>query len=148
MAIIPLPERGQPLDVAYISRLAQAVNDLSKETQSSRYNYVSIATKDAGPQNKKVTDVRVITKIEKVGTSGQTVNTGDEIKFDVNFAGEFKFAPVVTATVVNAGGTPAGNNTSLILNEATTSGVSGAVKFNAPGVQTTNVNLIIVGVPN
>ena len=148
MAIIPLPERGQPLDVTYISRLAQAVNDLSKETQSSRYNYVSIATKDSGPQNKKITDVRVIGKIEKVTTTSQNVTASDEIKFTSTFPGEFKFAPVVTATVVNVGGTPAGANVSLVLSEPTTSGVEGTVKFNSTGLVTTSVNLIIIGVPN
>jgi hypothetical protein len=148
MAIIPLPERGQPLDVAYISKLAQAVNDLSKETQSSRYNYVSIATEDVGPQNKKITDVRVVTKIEKVTTTSQNVNANDELKFASTFAGEFKFPPVVTATVVNVGGTPAGADVSIVLNKPTTSGVDGVVKFNRSGLVSTSVNLIIIGVPN
>lgn len=148
MAIIPLPERGQPLDVTYISRLAQAVNDLSKESQSSRYNYVSIATKDLGPQNKKVTDVRILTKIEKITGSGQNVLAGNEIKVTSNFANEFKFPPIVTATVVNAGATDVGNNVSLVLGEPTTSGVDISVRFNASGLVTTNVNLIIIGVPN
>jgi hypothetical protein len=148
MAIIPLPERGQPLDVTYISRLAQAVNEVSKETQLSRYNYVSIATKDAGPQNKKVTDVRIITKIEKITTSGQNVLTDQQIKITSTFANEFKFAPIVTATVVNAGATDAGNKVSLVLGEPTTSGVDIFVKFNASGPVTINVNLIIIGVPN
>jgi hypothetical protein len=66
MAKIPLPERGQPLDVTYIYELAQAVNDLSKEVSPATYDYVTIQTADNGPQNRKATEVRVIGALIKV----------------------------------------------------------------------------------
>ena len=42
MAKIPLPERGQPLDVTYIYELAKTINDLSTEVSSAAYNFTSI----------------------------------------------------------------------------------------------------------
>jgi hypothetical protein len=53
MAKIPLPERGQPLDVTYISQLAQAVNELSSAISPATYKYTSIDTPNAGRQNIK-----------------------------------------------------------------------------------------------
>jgi hypothetical protein len=147
MAQIPLPERGQPLDVAYISRLAQAINDVSRDTSTARYDYITIDTKDSGPQNKKMSEVRVLGVIKKL-PAGKSVIPGEEIGFSHSFNGEFKFAPIVTATAINVGGTTAGGNVTLILKDPTTSGIEGTVRFNDSGTVTVNVNLIIIGVPN
>lgn len=147
MAQIPLPERGQPLDVAYISRLAQAINDISRDTSTARYDYITIDTKDSGPQNKKMSEVRVLGVIKKL-PAGKTVIPGEEITFSHSFNGEFKFAPIVTATAINVGGTSAGGNVTVILKDPTNSGIEGSVRFNDSGTVTVNVNLIIIGVPN
>ena len=36
MAKVPLPERGQPLDVTYLYQLIEAVNDLSTNVASKQ----------------------------------------------------------------------------------------------------------------
>lgn len=147
MAKIPLPERGQPLDVAYVYELAQAVNELSKEVSPATYDYVTIQTSDNGPQNRKVTEVRVIGALVKVASS-KSVTPGEQISFSHSFTGEFRFPPIVTATPINVGQTPAGASVSLILNDPSTSSVNGFVKFNTSGDASLNVNLIIIGIPN
>lgn len=147
MAKIPLPERGQPLDVTYVYELAQAVNDLSKEVSPATYDYVTVQTADNGPQNRKVTEVRVIGGLVKVASS-QPVTPGEQLNFSHSFAGEFRFPPIVTATAINVGQTPAGANVTVVLNDPSTSGVSGFVKFNTSGTASLNVNLIIIGIPN
>jgi hypothetical protein len=148
MAKIPLPERGQPLDVAYVYDLAQAVNELSKEVSPAMYDYVTIQTSDAGPQNRKVTEIRVIGALSKVSSTGQSVSAGQQLPFGANFQGEFRFPPIVTATAINVGQTPAGGDVTVILNDPTPSGVTGFVKFNTSGVVSVNVNMIIMGIPN
>ena len=42
MAKIPLPQRGQPLDVTYIYQLTNAINDLSNQFSSVSNNYSKI----------------------------------------------------------------------------------------------------------
>jgi hypothetical protein len=147
MAKIPLPERGQPLDVTYIYEMAQAINDLSKEVSPATYDYVTVQTADNGPQNRKITEVRMLGALAKVASS-RSVLAGDQLPFSVSFAGEFRFPPIVTATAVNAGQTPAGANVTLILNDPSTSSVNGFVKFNTSGLVSVNVNLMIMGIPN
>jgi hypothetical protein len=147
MSKIPLPERGQPLDVTYVYELAQAVNELSKEVSPATYDYVTVQTSDNGPQNRKITEVRVIGGLEKVASS-RSVLTGDQLPFSHSFSGEFRFPPIVTATPINVGQTPAGSNATVILNDPSTSSVSGFVRFNTSGDVSLTVNLIIIGIPN
>jgi hypothetical protein len=147
MAKIPLPERGQPLDVTYISQLAQVVNELSSAISPATYKYTSIDTPNAGRQNIKGSEARVIGAIVPVVASG-TKTAGEEIKFSYSFPGEFKYAPIATATAINVGNTPAGKNVTVILTNPTTSGIDGTVRFNTTGELAVTVHLIIIGVPN
>jgi hypothetical protein len=147
MAKIPLPERGQPLDVTYISQLAQVVNELSNAISPSTYKYTSIDTPNAGKQNIKGSETRVIAGIANVVSSG-TKTAGEEKEFTYAFPGEFKYAPIVTATAINVNNTVAGKNVTVVLEPPTTSGIKGTVRFNTTGELAVNVHLIIIGVPN
>jgi hypothetical protein len=147
MAKIPLPERGQPLDVTYISQLAQVVNELSSAISPATYKYTSIDTPNSGKQNIKGSEARVIGGNVSVVSSG-TITAGEEKPFAYPFAGEFKYAPIATATAINTGNTVAGKNVTIVLKSVTTSGLEGVVRFNTSGDVSINVNLIIIGVPN
>jgi hypothetical protein len=147
MAKIPLPERGQPLDVTYIYQLADAFNDLSDSFSSSVYNYTSVDTISAGTQNVPTSQSRIIGKIVSVADNS-TVNAGNEKSFSVSFDTGFKYSPVVTASPVNIGGTQAGQNITVVITSITTSGVTGVVRFNASGNLSVSVHVIAIGVPN
>lgn len=147
MAKIPLPERGQPLDVTYIYQLADAVNDLSTQVSSATYNYTTIDTTSAGKQNVKTSEARVIGGYVEVANNS-TVSTGNEKTFSYDFPTDFKYAPIATATAVNIGNTPAGQNVTVILKTVTTSRVEGIVRFGASGDLSLAVHLIIIGIPN
>jgi hypothetical protein len=148
MAKIPLPERGQPLDVTYISQLAQVVNELSAAVSPANYKYISVDTPNNGKQNIKTSEARVIGGAVRVVPSG-TITAGEEKSFTYSFAGEFKYPPIATATAINVGNTVAGKNVTVVLKSITTSGLEGFVRFNTSGDNVTvDVNLIIIGVPN
>lgn len=147
MAKIPLPERGQPIDLSYVYEIAKAVNSLSEDISPSTYNYVSVDTKTSGKQNAKVSEVRVIGGYKQV-VNGGTVSSGNEKSFSYEFGLDFKYEPIVVATPVNISGTPAGKDVIVILNPPTTSKVDGIVKFNTNGDAAVAVNLMIIGIPN
>jgi hypothetical protein len=147
MAKIPVPERGQPLDVSYISILAEAVNNLSEQITPALYKYVTIDTPNVGKQSVKASEARILGGyIEIVNSAAKT--KGDTVAFSYDFATDFKYAPIATATPINIGNTSAGKNVSVVLKTVTTSKVEGVVIFNETGDLTVGVNLIVVGIPN
>jgi hypothetical protein len=147
MAKIPLPERGQPLDVPYIYQLADAVNQLSTQVSSATYNYTTVDTVSAGKQSVKTSEVRIIGGYVEVANNS-TVTAASERSFSYDFPSDFKYQPIATATAVNIGNTPAGQNVTVILKIVTTSKVEGIVRFGASGDLSLAVNLIIIGIPN
>ena len=147
MAKVPLPERGQPLDVAYLYQLANSLNQLSDQVSSATYNYTTIETASAGKQSIKTSESRIVAGYVQVASSSQ-VNAGNTQTFTYSFSSDYKYTPIVTATAVNSGKTTAGENVSVIITDVTRSSVSGLVRFNTTGEVSTVVNLIIIGIPN
>lgn len=147
MAKIPLPERGQPLDVAYIYQLANAINDLASQASSSTYKYVTVDTKDLGPQYVKVSESRIIGGYIDI-YNNTNITSSEEKPFSYDFKVDFKYAPIVTATVVNNGDSDQGNDVSVVIKKVTTSKVEGVVKFNKTGKMSVGLNIIVVGIPN
>ena len=147
MAKVPLPERGQPLDVTYIYQLVDTVNDLSTQVSSATYNYTTVDTVSAGKQSVKTSEARMIGGYVEIANNS-TVSAGNEKTFSYDFPSDFKYQPIATATLVNVGNTPAGQNASVILKVVTTSRVEGIVRFGASGDLSLAVNLIILGIPN
>jgi hypothetical protein len=146
MARIPVPERGQPLDLTYIYQVVNAVNELSTELSPSVYKYLTVDTPAAGKQSLRASEARFIAGFQPVQLT--TVNAGNEKTFSYSFPTDFKFAPVVTATLVNIGNTSAGKDVSLVITNVTTSSVDGLIKFNTSGDVSVGVNFIAIGIPN
>ncbi len=147
MAQIPLPERGQPIDLSYIYQIADAINNLSTQVAPSTNKYVTVETPLDGKQSVLSSGVKMNAAYVEV-YNNSSVLAGSEQPFSYTYPAEYKFAPVATATPVNVGGTTAGKDISVILKNVTTSRVDGIVKFNASGDVTVGVNLIIIGIPN
>ena len=147
MAKVPLPELGQPLDVTYIYQLADTVNQLATQVSSATYNYTTVDTVSAGKQNIKTSEARLIGGYIEVANNS-TVSAGNEKTFSYDFPSDFKYAPIATATAVNIGNTPAGQNVTVILKTVTTSRIEGIVRFGASGNLSLAVHLIAIGIPN
>jgi hypothetical protein len=146
MARIPLPERGQPLDLTYIYQIANAINEIAGQVSTSTYRYVTIDSPPIGKQGLNASETRIVA-VRKEVVNNTTVNAGDETAFEIDIVPELKYPPVVTATLENFGGTSAGKSASVILKPVTAGKVSGSVKFNATGDASIMVNVIIIGVP-
>ena len=147
MAKVPLPERGQPLDVTYIYQLADTLNALSTQVSSATYNYTTIDTTSAGKQSIKTSEARVVGGYVEVANNS-TVSAGNEKTFAYDFDINFKYAPIVSATPINIAGTPAGQNVTVVVNKISQSRIEGVVRFNASGDLSLAVHLIAIGIPN
>jgi hypothetical protein len=127
--------------------LADTINDLSTQVSSATYNYTTVDTVSAGKQSVKTSEARMIGGYVEIANNS-TVSAGNEKTFSYDFPSDFKYQPIATATLVNVGNTPAGQNASVILKVVTTSRVEGIVRFGASGDLSLAVNLIILGIPN
>jgi hypothetical protein len=146
MAKVPLPERGQPLDVTYIYQLVEAVNDLSTSISDATYNYTDVDIVGAEKKSLKTSDTKFVGKFKQIANN-ETVTAGQEKSYSISYS-NFKFPPIVTASVVNTSGTIAGTNTSVVISSITASQVDFIVKFGASGIASVGVNVIAIGVPN
>lgn len=147
MAKIPLPERGQPIDVSYIYQITNTVNELSDAVQTTGFNYTTLDTPAAGKQNIRTSETRIIGgSVVVTSKRSQTADSTETFKFDYN--GNFRYTPIATATVVNTGGKDtAGDGATVVLTSVDANGLTGLVRFDKAGNASTTVNLIIIGIP-
>ena len=147
MSKIPLPERGQPLDLSYIYQIANTVNELAAQVTTTTGRYSSIDTVSAGTQNLRTSDTRVVGGYVEVTNTTSTSPDGENT-FSFNFS-DFAYPPIATATPILIGesSTEAGKDVSVLLTKITNNRVEGVVKFKTIGVASVGINLLMVGVP-
>jgi hypothetical protein len=147
MAKVPVPDRGQPLDVSYLYQLAEAINNLSDQLSPTITKYTTVDTVSSGKQNIRTSDSRIIGGFISV-SNGSTTTAGNEVVFSYNLSG-FAYAPIVTATPITTDtqNTQASKDVSLILTSVTSQRIDGVVRFNKIGVSSVGVNIIAVGIP-
>jgi hypothetical protein len=83
MSKIPLPERGQPIDVQYMYQLADAVNSISDQVSSSTYKYATVDTASAGKQNVKTSELRIIGGYLDVATNTTVTVSQERWKYSI-----------------------------------------------------------------
>jgi flagellar hook assembly protein FlgD len=147
MSGLALPNRNQPIDTHYIYQMAELLNQLANQISVATDNNSVVDTLSAGPHKSKTSALSIVGKTLKVA-SDSTVTASNTKTFTCLFDNGFKYAPIVTASVVNTAGTSAGENVTVILTDISKSSVTGIVRFNSSGVVSINVNLIAVGIPN
>lgn len=144
--VIPLPDRGQPLDVTYIYQMASAINSLATQISTASDNYTTIFTRDAGTQQIKTNSAKIIAGYYDV-VSNQRVEAGQIIPFNLTYS-DFKYPPIVTATVVKNGTSETAYDANVVIDSITESRVDGKVKFSASGDNVSvTINLIAIGIP-
>lgn len=147
MARLPLPERGQPLDLTYVYQLASTINDLSSAVNSGNALNFTVDSPDSSQkQSVRVSDGKVIGAYVEVATDSDVIAGNTEISGTYSF--DFKYPPVVTATVRDRAGTNAGSDAFVVIKKISSSKVDFVVKFRTSGKVTVGVNLIAMGIPN
>ena len=147
MSRIPLPERGQPLDLGYIYSIVETINDLAAEgaaiTQKNNFIFKGPLS---SKQSQRLLNAQVFATYVDILQSAQA--TSGEIKSQtVLFDPVFSSPPVVTATVVNNSTTSSAVDTSLTVTNVTSGSCTVNIKFATSGQQSVGVNVIAVGIP-
>lgn len=144
---VPIPERGQPVDLAYLSEIAKGINDLSNEIQGA--NATSIIDNGINlREDLRTNNIRFFATT--VTYSPGKVRANETKDWDVDFSPPFLYVPVVTATVQNnarGSDSAAGNNIIVTIKNITTGKVDGTIRYNQNGSADITINVIAIGVP-
>jgi hypothetical protein len=138
VGILATPNRGQPLDVDYISQIAGQVNQLTTLVgdRSSAFSTVN-------DLNTKTADIKIFAKTVNVFSSTNKTD-GDVVDYTVSYP-PFSGNPVVTATIVSGASSSVGDDAVVVLKNISTSSCTFRVTFNTGGSLDIFVNLIAVG---
>jgi hypothetical protein len=138
VGILATPNRGQPLDVDYISQIAGQVNQLTTLVgdRSSAFSTVN-------DLNTKTADIKIFAKTVNVFSSTNKTD-GDVVDYTVSYP-PFSGNPVVTATIVSGASSSIGDDAVVVLKNISTSSCTFRVTFNTGGNLDIFVNLIAVG---
>jgi hypothetical protein len=140
---IPLPERGQPIDLNYLSLIASAVNDLNNRVATA--NTTSVV--DNGiqlPENLTTSNLRFYATTTNIAKPNVSAGTSDP--WSITFNSDFLYTPVAVATVRNNTDSTAGDNITLVIKNVTTGLVGGNIRYNERGSVDININIIAIGV--
>jgi hypothetical protein len=151
MGIINEPSIGQAIDVNYISEIVREVNLLNgslgtKLTQSR----IPKGDNTNKPTQAFLTSNLSIVTGRTMVTTDNSSKTADVKPFNFEFGRTFRYVPIVTATpqVEKTGIKGKTLGVSVIIQNVTTSQVSGVLVFNSEAKNTSvYINIIAVGAP-
>ena len=147
MARIPVPQRGQPLDVSYIYDIVTAVNEISDRLVSSETGKLKIITADPVIENTVPTSgMSVFAKTHTLAASKPVTAVGQTDSFTVSF--NFKTSPIIVATPFDSANTSAGQDVSVVISAVTNTNAVFNVRYDTIGVTSTKINIIAIGIPN
>jgi len=140
-----LPQQGQPLDLQYISELAQSIVELNKAVSSKSYSKTMVKNFDKITKNDRTSNSSFYAVFEPIANG--SITPGTVKTFTHTFTSSFTTAPVVTITPFSSGKTTVGHTASVVITEVTPGSVSGVLKFNntTTGDAIVGINIIAIG---
>jgi hypothetical protein len=142
MARVPIPQQGQPLDLAYIATLANAVNQLSEEgaALAQGNNFIMRGRLSDTPNSYKLYGAQIIAQ-EIIFVAG----TGDTLEQTVSFSpNNFASPPIVSATLIN----PSDTEANVSIKNITSGSATVLVKFPGSENNSTSVSILAIGIPS
>jgi hypothetical protein len=145
MAILPLPQRGQPIDYDYLYQITEAINKLSG--QLSVTNSGNIIDTAAGVSRKQVPvgQTVIVAKKHNLNQPTSSAATVDK-EFEILFDTIFDHPPVVTITPKRNATSELSQVDVLVITSITTSGVKGIINTTSAGALNVELQMIAVGV--
>jgi hypothetical protein len=143
MPQLPLPQRGQPLDVSYLYQMASTINDLVVQVSPTNSNNVKIKPVTGSPSSVPTASAAMYCETKNL-FSNKDVTAGQTESFDIDF--QFKIPPVVVATPWNKNSSSP--DVSIFITNVTNSKATFVAKFSSNGKANVDVNIIAIGIPN
>jgi hypothetical protein len=140
MTSVSVPQQGQPIDVAYLSQLANAINTLSDQYAVSRVTGNQIWVGESSPAELSAPEIKFYTDQLDVGISG-SATLGQTKEVTVRYSG-FATVPLLMGSVISA--TPA----SVSFKGVSSSSATAVIFVDKAGdVGTMKLNILAIGKP-
>ena len=145
---LPLPNRGQPFDLALVYKIIESINNLWNEVGTRVSSYSSIQTAKDNISSVRSSELRTVAGFAEV-INNDNVKTNDDKPFTYIFDRAFRYPPIVSTSLESIGdaNTEATKSSTVILTNVSTSAVEGIIKFEKAGTAAVRVNIIAVGIP-
>ncbi len=145
---LPLPNRGQPFDLALVYRIIEEINNLWTEISVRISSY---STVQAGETLSSVrsSELRTFAAFKDV-INNDNVKASEPKTFEFTFDRAFKSPPIVSTSVQAIGDSNASDATkssTIVLTKVESGKVEGFIKFEKAGRAAVRVNIIAVGIP-
>jgi hypothetical protein len=153
MAKLPIPQRGQPIDLSLMYDIINSINELYSTVSQRGSTYAKLATSMSGvsPVDLKVNNIKLVTGYTEI--SNQTIASNATLTFSAPFetAADFKTPPIISATLqANSSSAASAKNATVIITNVTTSRVEGQINFGTLSQSTQfsgAVHIIAIGQP-
>lgn len=142
MPQIPLPERGQPLDVAFLYEIARSINDLNNTVAAN----LNSSSKIREVSNRPTSGLNVYAQEISSFTPGAKTAGAVETT-TVIFGVSFQYPPVVFATPIVKDASPASQNTTVYVRDITTTQCTIGLRYGTSGQADVDVNVFAIGIP-
>lgn len=140
---IPIPQRGQPIDIDYIYQIVSQLNSLTTQISSNSTVLSAVDNGINGIKESTTNNLRFYAYRKSVKKGAVTAGASES--WFIDFNPNFLYIPIVTATPVNNNSSPAGADCSVVISNISTSRVSGTVIFNKAGQADVDINIIAIG---
>lgn len=139
MGILTTPNRGQALDVDYISQIVNQINQLTTLVGDNSTSYSNIAGTSV-----KTSEMKTFATTVSVISQG-TQSDGNFIDTRVSYP-QFKNTPIVTATLWADGSI--GDDSTVVLKSVSPSEAIFRITFKSTGAFSVKLNVIAIGFSN
>jgi hypothetical protein len=147
MANLPLPQRGQPIDFFYISKIVEVLNALSKKASVNFTKSKIDIGSGQRPISISTAETMIVARYKNV-TNNKAVTSTTTLSESIDFDTSFKYPPIVTATIQSVNQTAASKAAKIVITQITTSKVTFTIDFDNKGNASVGVNIIAVGIPD
>jgi len=139
MPQLELPDRGQPLDISYLYRIVNEINNVSSSIGNivSKIKYRDVST----PSQPAITSIVFYAETQKIVDANLSIQTNATASFD--YSSVFKTTPVVICSVTSISGV---SNLYAVLNSVTQNSCKVNVYSSATsGTIEADVSIIAIG---
>lgn len=145
--MLPLPDRGTPLDTQVLYELIEEVNSLRQAVTSASYRTTTITSESGNTREVRTGDARIYGTIHTINTD---VVAGGFISIpNIPLSNTFALTPlvVVTPVVTNQAATNSVPKVNIVITSVTRSAVGLKLTFDTGGRAEMRLNILAVGIP-